>query len=171
MEEFAKQIVVGVIIALCSAWVTVKLSLAKFRAEKWWERKIDAYTKVFEAFHYLKSFSDNHIHAEMRGHDLPEETDKEVRLKSRLAHQEIDKYTDIGAFIFSTEFYKRLKQFQRDSAKVSNDSVAWTDYLINDQEVTETCLNDLIELAKIDLDSNKHNKSLNQIGAKNAPSG
>ena len=165
MEDFAQQLVLGIIIAFCSAWVTVRMSLARFRAEQWWERKIDAYTKIFESFHHLKAFSDKHLHAEMRGRDVPEDTDNELRKESTAAHKEVDKYTDIGAFIFSTEFYQRLKQFRIDSAAVSDNSRGWTDYLVNDQEVTETCLNDLIELAKTDLESKKHNKAI-QLGRK-----
>jgi len=151
MESLAEQILVGIIIAATSAFITVKMSIAKFRSEKIWERKIEAYTKIMEAFHHLKAFSDKHLHAEMRSRDLPEETDTELRKESRTAHKEIDKYTDIGAFIFSKEFYQCLQRYRHDSAEVSDKNMGWVNYLIDDQMVTETCLNDLIRLAKDDL--------------------
>jgi len=116
-----------------------------------WERKIEAYTKVIEAFHHSKSFPDKHLNAEMRGRELPEETDKEIRALSKEANKEIDKYTDIGSFIFSDEFYHKLKEYQRESNKVSSNSHGWIDYLINDQELTECYLKELIKLAKKDL--------------------
>lgn len=155
MEELAYKILIGIIIAAASSWITVRLSLARFRSEKWWERKIDAYTKVIEAFHHSKSFSDKHLNAEMRGSDLPEEADQEVRALSKEAHKEIDKYTNIGSFLFSDGFYLKLKQYQRESDEVSSDSYGWTDYLIKDQELTERYLNELISLAKKDLRQNK----------------
>ena len=151
MEELAEKILIGIIIAATSSWVTVRLSLARFRSEKWWERKIEAYTKVIEAFHHSKSFSDKHLSAEMRGKELPEEADQEVRALSKVAHKEIDKYTDIGSFLFSDKFYLKLKQYQKESDDVSSNSQGWTDYLINDQELTERYLNELIALAKKDL--------------------
>lgn len=159
MGDFFQELVIGVIIALCSAFFAVRMSLARFRAEQWWQRKIETYTKIFESFHHLKAFSDKHLSAEMRGRDLPEDTDNALRAESKEAHKEIDKYTDIGAFIFSKEFHQRLKQYKADSAEVSNNNEGWVNYLIDDQEVTETCLNDLIILAKKDLESKKHNKS------------
>ncbi len=155
MEDLAGKILIGIIIAATSSWVTVRLSLAKFRSEKWWERKIEAYTKVIEAFHHSKSFSDTHLNAEMQGTELPEETDKEVRALSKEAHKEIDKYTDIGSFIFSDEFYKKLKKYQKELDAVSSNSRGWTDYLLNDQELTERYLNELIQLAKSDLRQKK----------------
>ncbi len=41
--DFIQQILVGITIASISAVVTVKLSLNRFRAEKVWERKLQAY--------------------------------------------------------------------------------------------------------------------------------
>ena len=155
MEELAGKILIGIIIAATSSWITVRLSLARFRSEKWVERKIEAYTKVREAFHHSKSFSDKHLDAEMTGRELPEETDKEVRELSKEAHKEIDKYTDIGSFIFSDEFYLKLKEYQRESDEVLSNHQGWTDYLNNDQELIERYLKELIQLAKSDLRKKK----------------
>lgn len=151
MEDLAGKILIGIIIAAVSSLITVHLSLARFRSEKWWERKIEAYTKVIEAFHHVKSFSDKHLNAEIRGTELPNETDMEVRALSREAHKEIDKYTDIGSFIFSDEFYNKLKEYQKELGTVSSNSNGWVDYLINDQELTDRYLKELIQLAKTDL--------------------
>ena len=151
MEGLAEKIVIGVIIAVTSAWVTVRLSLSKYRTEKWWDRKIEAYTNVIEAFHHSKAFSDKHLGAEWRGRELDPDIDKEIRAKVKLAHGEIEKYINIGSFIFSNEFYTRLKEYQRESERISNESHGWVDYLVNDQEHMESCISDLIVLAQKDL--------------------
>ncbi len=151
MEEVVVKILIGIIIAATSSWITVRLSLARFRSEKLWERKIEAYTKVIEAFHHSQTFSDKHLQAVIRGKELPEDADQAVRALSQEAHKEIDKYTNIGSFLFSDEFYKKLKQYQQESDEVSSNSQSWTDYLINDQELTRRYLKDLIDLAKKDL--------------------
>ena len=48
------NLIVGIVIAAASALITVRLSLKRFRAERWWERKVSAYTDTLEALHSLK---------------------------------------------------------------------------------------------------------------------
>jgi len=161
MENLAVKILIGVITAAISSLITVRLSLARFRTEKWWERKIEAYSKIVEAFHHSKSFYDKHLSAEMQGKELPEETDMEVKALSREAQREIDKYTDIGSFIFADDFYRKLKEYQKESDKVLSNNRGWTEYLIKHQELTERYMDALIVLARKDLRSKrklKHEK-------------
>jgi len=49
MAEVALSIFTAIVIAAISSWITVQLSLRKFRAERWWERKAEAYSKIIEA--------------------------------------------------------------------------------------------------------------------------
>ncbi len=67
------------------------------------------------------------------------------------AHKEIDKYIDIGSFIFSDAFYSKLKEYQKESDEVLSDTHGWIDFLINDNQITEKYLENLITLAKDDL--------------------
>ena len=151
MEDLAEKILIGIMTAAVSSWITVRLSLAKFRTEKWWERKIDAYSKVIEAFHDSKSFFDSWLNAEVRGKEPPEKVEIEVRTLSIEANNEINKYANIGSFVFSDEFYRELKQYQKDFDEALSNSHGWTDYLINGQELTERYLKELIIIAKKDL--------------------
>jgi len=151
VEDLAEKLVLGVVIAVTSAWVTVRLSLSKYRTEKWWDKKVEAYSNVIEAFHHSKSFSDKHLNAEWRGRELDAEVDKEVREKSKLAHKEIDKYINIGSFVFSDEFYSRLKKYQAESENIFEECHGWVDMLMKDQTHLEKCIKDLIFLAKNDL--------------------
>jgi hypothetical protein len=46
MEQIALTIFTGILIAAATSWITVQLSLKRFREEKWWERKADAYSNI-----------------------------------------------------------------------------------------------------------------------------
>jgi hypothetical protein len=50
MWQFASSLVVAIIVAI----LTVQLSLRRFYREKWWERRLDAYTRVIEALHHMQ---------------------------------------------------------------------------------------------------------------------
>lgn len=150
MSNAAVSTLVGIVIAAVSAWITVQLSLKRFRSERWWDRKVEAYERIIEALHHSKAFSDAHLNAKYEGRKLPEEYDKDLRVRSSQAHVEIEKATDIGAFLLSDEAHERLKKY-REEAKEASKTPHWEEYLEGDLMATESCLADLIKIAKKDL--------------------
>lgn len=140
----------GIVIAAVSSWITVQLSLRRFRSERWWERKVEAYERIIIALHDSKAFADVHLEAEYQRRDIPEETAGELRARSKSAHVEIVKAIDIGAFLLPGEALSRLTQFRRDEANAAN-SNTWFEYLETDWVATDKCLKDLIQIAKRDL--------------------
>jgi len=148
MPEIVWQILTGIIIATASAWITVQLSLRRFRTERWWERKVESYTNVIEALHNSKAFASYHL--KTSGREIPEERDKELRSRTREANDEILKATDVGAFILSEKALTRLRKYKNEEEEAS-EIRDWYGYLIADLEATEGCLKDFIEIAKKDL--------------------
>jgi hypothetical protein len=150
MFDTALAIFTGLVIAAVSSWITVQLSLKRFRSERWWERKVLAYEKIIGALHDSKAFADKHLEAEYNGRKISEEKDKELRARSKVAHEEIEKAIDIGSFLLSDEALSKLKQYQKDMEKAS-DTQMWFEYLEGDWAATSNCLKDLIQIAKKDL--------------------
>lgn len=150
MPEIVWQILTGLIIATASAWITVQLSLRRFRTERWWERKVESYKNVIEALHNSMAFASDFFQAEAEGRKIPEERDKELQSRARKAKDEILKATDVGAFILSEKALTRLKKY-KDEADEASQSDNWYDYLYVELEATEKCLKDFIEIAKKDL--------------------
>ena len=148
--SIALNILTGILIAAISSWITVQLSLRRFRAEKWWERKADAYSKVIEALHNSKAFSDHFLNVEIEGGKLPEEREKELRSRGKVASDEILKTMDVGAFLLSDEALNRLRQYQKD-ADAASDQPEWFLYLEADLAAANKCLRDIIVIAKKDL--------------------
>jgi len=146
----ALTIFIGIVIAAASSWITVQLSLRRFRSERWWERKVLAYEKIIGALHDSKAFADNHLKAEYSDRVVPEEKDKELRARSKAAYEEIAKAIDTGSFLLSDEALSRLKQYEKDAKKAS-DEQSWFEYLHADLVATSNCLKDFIQIAKRDL--------------------
>jgi hypothetical protein len=150
MLEGLTTLVTGIVIAVVSAWITVQLSLRRYRTERWWERKVQAYERVIGALHDAKAFAEDHLNAEYRGRDLSKEEDEKLRARSKVAQEEIAKAIDMGAFLLSDEALERLKQYRKDENKTSEEQ-SWVEYLDADRGVTDNCLKDLIRIAKKDL--------------------
>ena len=150
MSEVLIGIPAAVIIAAISSWITVQLSLRKFRDERWWERKVDAYTKVIEALHYSKEWTDQHLEAEFTARELPQETVDKLLTEAKQGASEIRRAVNIGAFYFSERATKRLSRYKAEENQATNTTV-WFEYLERDHQAVSSCLDDMIEIAKEDL--------------------
>lgn len=148
MPDIVWQILTGIIIAIASAWITVQLSLRRFRTERWWERKVESYTNIIEALHNSKAFASYHL--KIAGREIPDERDEDLRSRTREANDEILKATDVGAFILSEKALTRLRKYKNEEEEAS-ELGDWYGYLVADLEATEECLKDFIEIAKKDL--------------------
>jgi hypothetical protein len=71
-EQFAFSLVSAAITASLAAWLTATLALRRFRSEKVWERKAEAYTATFQALHTMSRWYDEHWSAMDRGLNLPD---------------------------------------------------------------------------------------------------
>ncbi|MGA7578695.1 MAG: hypothetical protein ACLQUW_12410 [Desulfobaccales bacterium] len=150
MYDLILKIFAGIAIATFSSWVTVKLSLRRFRAEKLWERQVDAYLRVIEALHNSKTFSEHSYNAELQMNKLSDERSEEIVTRSIIAQDEIDKAIDLGAFLFSVGALNILKEYQKEISEIPNDH-PWLQYLEDDLLATKKCLKNFIEIAKNDL--------------------
>jgi hypothetical protein len=150
MYELILKIFAGIAIATFSSWITVQLSLRRFRTEKLWERKVDAYLRVIEALHDSKSFSEHTYNAELQMNKLSDERNEELMARSRIAQDEIDKAIDLGAFLFSVGAINILTNYEKEISEISTDQT-WFQYLEDDLLATKKCLKNLIENAKNDL--------------------
>ena len=149
MEIFLK-ILSGVAIAGLSSWITVHLSMKRFRTEKWWEKRAEAYSNLIGAIHDAKAFAEENLEAMQRGRELSEEEDKELRHKSKVAESEIYRAMDVGAFYLSEQALDSLRTYKKESSEAGKDH-DWTLYLVEDLEATNKCLKSMIEIARDDL--------------------
>jgi hypothetical protein len=48
------DLVQGIVVAITTSLIAVKLALRRFYSEKWWEQKLSAYTRIIEALSQMK---------------------------------------------------------------------------------------------------------------------
>jgi len=145
---FAADILKSVFIAGVAAWLTVQFSLRRFRTEKWWGKRAEAYDRVLEALHNSKAFSRRHMQALERGQEVSDEEDAELRAQSAQARREIDRAIDLGSYLLSSEATERLKAYRKE-AKARKES--WFEYLESDLSAVDSCLEDVARIARREL--------------------
>jgi hypothetical protein len=144
--QFVASLITPLLVAVVTAVLTVQLSFRRFQAERWWDRKADAYSRIIEALHHVVA------HASMSWQEwnehatFPEDYRKELSESYGKALKELKLVTGIGAYVISDEAAKILAELdsrpQHDNPYDAIDA-ALTDF--------KKALSDIRQLAKKDL--------------------
>ena len=100
-------------ISILTARITVQLSLRKFYAERWWDRKIKAYTDIFEALYKLKHYADLKYDDSIGHRTLSDEESQKLDEQWRCATYDVDKAIEIGSFTISLKSIDSLTEFRK----------------------------------------------------------
>jgi len=154
--EIITTIIGGFFISITTAVITVWLSLHRFRAEKWWEIRVDAYRRLITALHVYKKFAETLLDEEVAERKKQSGEYDELVVQCKNALDEIDLAADSAGFLLSKEVLTKLQIFQtkREEARESV-GVGWDDFLTQNWVASDSCLHDLIELARKDLEIDK----------------
>ena len=102
------SLIPALIIAIATAFLTVRLALRRFHSERWWERKVEAYTRIIEALHDLIEYSSANAEEELGNIKYTEEYSKQLWDNYRAASADLRKATGVGAYIISDEVAELL---------------------------------------------------------------
>ena len=148
--EILATIASGLVVAVVSAVVTVRLSLRRFHSEKWWERKAAAYNTLVEAlFHlqlYLQESFDEHVDQRTIG----PEREKALAERAAQGRDELYRAAAVGTFMFSAAATASITRCLSQLAK-ARDTDDYFDYLDTELAAVSKCLDEIRLLAKQDL--------------------
>jgi hypothetical protein len=144
------NILAGVPVAVLTSWLTVRFSLGRFRSEKWFERRLDSYTKVIEALHFMNHCTETEMRAEVEGYEIDEKAKAELLASYAKGRSELRRLTDMGALIFSPEAVALLDTINSELLAASNAQSYW-EHLDAEGAAIAKCLSALRPIAKRDL--------------------
>jgi len=152
-------IVTGVVVGFLSAWGGAVFALRRFKTEKWWERKADAYTTIVVALHHLKRSTEIDLRIWEDGG--PPESDEERRKQRRKQYTEswdtIHKAIDTGMLFLCEESRVALEEMVSAVKKAEENAGIYTqDFdvvsaLGDSLDAVKRCLNTLSKTAKKEL--------------------
>jgi len=157
MDTIIRDLVIGVVIAVVSASVTVYFAIRKFRTEKWWERKVDIYISIIEALHHVKRGTQDSLNACQEPRKVNEEHQKQLTEKYYASWDEIHKAVDTGSFFLCRQARTVLDALIVELRKADDDAgLHRTDFNVYDAystrlEAINRCLEALPPIAKKDL--------------------
>lgn len=78
-----------------------------------WEKKVETYQRIIEAFHNSKKFESEHLTTEFKGREVSEDRRDDLVKQSKEAHEEISKACDVGRFLLSDKAVIILDEFKK----------------------------------------------------------
>lgn len=149
-KGFIGDFLIAFVPVFLGVWLSVKMALQKFRTEKWWEQKAAAYDAIIEAVYHGFRFYDEALHAINDDGDVDQVKQEELVRNAREADMEIVRVMTIGTLKVSQAFLDRLKRFRRDE-NAADEVHDWSHHVLLAYDAHESCLDDLVRLAKEDL--------------------
>jgi hypothetical protein len=150
MTTFLTTLFVGIVVAVVSAYVTVRLAIKRFRAEQWWSRKADAYAAILEALHCSKDCDSAHLSEVVEGRELNEEYRTQLLERGRNANWQLRKAIDTSKFLFCNEAVAVLDEL-RVGLQNADDAQQYVEKLESCYSAEKKCLDQLPAIAKKDL--------------------
>ncbi|NJL72313.1 MAG: hypothetical protein HC888_12405 [Candidatus Competibacteraceae bacterium] len=89
------------------------MTLRRFYAERWWERKADAYSRIIETLYIIVDYFDVMSDDELSEQKISPEREDELNCQFRQARIELRKATRIGAYIISKDIAIALQELER----------------------------------------------------------
>jgi hypothetical protein len=141
----------SIVAGVCTAFISVRLALSRYRKERWWERKAEAYSRIVEALHALMEYCSTMADAD-KGVPYSEERKKELGDECHRAYLELRKATGIGAYIVSDEVAAVLAKLEaRPSLDLDPAKAPFFEIMDLDFEAYKHALSEIRALAKKDL--------------------
>jgi len=144
------KLILQIFISVCAAFLAAWLANRRFKNEKWWERKADAYTNLIEALHNMKWFSGEHFDAEIEGRTLTEEYKEELWLEYKLGKRKIWRIAETSSFIVSPDVSIVIRDLEKALSNAGN-AESYFEHLDEQWGAIDLCIKKVKDIAKKEL--------------------
>ena len=153
MPDYLKILIpgaIGLVTTVCAAFLSARWGVRRAFAERWWDRKVQAYSEIIDALHDMLRYSAFVADRDLNGDGATHPKEQEFATRYTEAYWKLQRMTDIGAFVIS-EKAAHILQKLRDRPKLN-----WEDgptFEIREEEAARyrEALNGIRKCAKADL--------------------
>jgi len=149
------NIIPSIIIAAFTSYLTVCLAINRFYKEKWWEKKMEAYSSLLETLHHMKNYAAEHWEDTTNPEYLNEEKRKELENEWKKYSREFKKTMDLASFLLSKQSLNILEEYKKRKTEAKNSPTVF-EHIDKDLAALSDCLEKLIRAAKCDLRIRKY---------------
>lgn len=124
-----------------------------FISQRWWERKVEAYSRIIEALGMLIDYDEKMYDREIEQEQWSKENLKDLQKQWKAGHDEVCKASSIGTFLISEDAFSALKQYFKRPENIRLDDLL--SVMEHDLEAAKVCLESVKNAAMRDLKVNR----------------
>ncbi|TYC57613.1 hypothetical protein FMN52_13755 [Marinobacter sp. BW6] len=140
------QIILTLLAAFFGAWFT----LQRFRIERWWEKKANAYIELIEALHDMGLPPSEYFGAGVDGREVAPEREKELWENYHQAERRVWKIADSADFIISADVFDAIQRMLNGLSE-ARDAQDWYQHLDETQIAVDRCLEEVKQIGSEEL--------------------
>ena len=133
------KIIIQILLSVGAAFLGAWLASRRFKNERWWEKKSEAYSELVEALHDMRWPSSEHFDAGLERRELPEEYSQELWEEFRRSRKIVWKITYSSSFLISSEVLKAVQEMERGLSNARN-ARFWFEHLDEQGVAIDTCI-------------------------------
>jgi len=137
-------------VSIVTALFAVYLAMRRFRADKWWERKHQSYTRLLQVIHRLVRYAETHLDDLLGEREMTQEDRRQLEEEWKILHREYCEARDLADFDLSTEALKSLEDYEAAKKAARNDEDI-DEWIKGDLKASKQCLIDIKKAARRDL--------------------
>ncbi|MGR7056855.1 hypothetical protein ACU63P_12680 [Klebsiella aerogenes] len=161
--DILSKFIVPLLVAALTAYFSTKFALNKFYKEKWWEKRLEAFTEIINIAYRIKMTNDYFLNCEYAQMDPgdsrfkphPKEIEEKLRAEYWLDLQELERIAQLADFTLTTTVKHMLDSYVDARKKVMDDwyddAIESIDVSIKELKLSEKLLSDLVKEAKREL--------------------
>ncbi|MGV8024990.1 MAG: hypothetical protein AB2L18_00325 [Anaerolineaceae bacterium] len=112
--QFISTLFSSIIIATFTSWITVRLSLKQFHSQRWWERKLEAYTQILNSLYDIKHTMQWHLEEYEGERKISDIQQSELNNKFMKGLGEIDRFANLDLFVFSKKIVMKVNELTKE---------------------------------------------------------
>ena len=114
LDALASTVASGLVIGLITAVVSVRLALGRFQRERLWDRKLQAYSEIFQALFHIKAYTTRILAQIEEGTQFDKEYMSELGSQATAGYNEIRKAVVMGTLVLGEDAVQRLQSLEND---------------------------------------------------------
>lgn len=149
LENIFPAIIISIVTAI-TAYITIKRSMKQFFPQRWWEKKVEAYSNIIEHLSYLQYYFGEWFDEGVGERRLGDEDKERLSKGYRQARESVKKAAAIGAYIVSDNTATALAKLLRELEK--EDPIGdWVGDVDRYYGSVKECIAKIRECAEVDL--------------------
>lgn len=150
MDAAVVNLLLSATVGAVTAMLATYLALKRFRAEKLWEKKVDAYTQLIGAAHEMKRTRDAELDALAAGDNDRKEYGKKLWTESHDAKRLIFRLSDAASFLISEEIERATHELKA-ALEFSLQSDSWAEIMKKERIALDAYLRRIKDVARKEL--------------------